>query len=59
MVSYGITGLERVKEERAILVCDILFQKDGVPCHYGVIVQDYLNDSFPNRWIWRDQELRI
>lgn len=27
--------------------------KMGAPPHYGRIVRNYLNDTFPNRWIGR------
>ncbi|KAJ8874378.1 hypothetical protein PR048_025226 [Dryococelus australis] len=30
---------------------DYVFQHEGKPCHYVVIVQDYLNNWFPERWI--------
>lgn len=29
------------------------FQHDGAPAHFGEIVQDYLNDAYPERWIGR------
>ena len=29
------------------------FQLDGVPPHYTLHVRDYLNESFPNRWLTR------
>jgi inhibitor of nuclear factor kappa-B kinase subunit alpha len=29
----------------------VVFQQDGAPCHYAVIVRDYLDRSFPSRWI--------
>jgi len=32
---------------------DVWFQQDGAPPHYGRIVRNYLNDTFPNRWIGR------
>jgi len=28
-------------------------QHDGVPSHYTRHVRDYLNESFPNRWLGR------
>ena len=31
----------------------VVFQHDGAPCHYAVIVRDYLNSRLPNRWIGR------
>ncbi|KAJ4436649.1 hypothetical protein ANN_16780 [Periplaneta americana] len=31
----------------------VAFQHDGAPCHYAAIIQNYLNDQFPNRWIGR------
>ena len=31
----------------------VVFQQDGAPCHYALIVCDYLNSRFPNRWIGR------
>ena len=27
------------------------FQRDGAPPHYTRHVRDYLNESFPNRWL--------
>ena len=27
------------------------FQQDGVPCHYVLVVHDYLSRTFPNCWI--------
>jgi len=32
---------------------DVWFQQDGALPHYGRIVRNYLNDTFPNRWISR------
>ncbi|EFN82476.1 hypothetical protein EAI_06335, partial [Harpegnathos saltator] len=32
---------------------DVWFQQDGASPHYGRIVRNYLNDTFPNRWIGR------
>jgi len=29
------------------------FQHDGAPPHYNQHVRDYLNESFPNRWLGR------
>jgi len=29
------------------------FQHDGAPSHYILHVMQYLNDTFPNRWIGR------
>lgn len=31
----------------------IWFQQDGAPPHFGINVRQYLNDTFPNRWIGR------
>ena len=30
------------------------FQQDGAPPHWGLIVRDFLNETFPNRWIGRN-----
>lgn len=32
----------------------IVFQNDGCPGHWRIIVRDYLNNVFPNAWIGRD-----
>jgi len=32
---------------------EIYFQQDGAPPHYGVIVRQYLNEVFQDRWIGR------
>ena len=31
----------------------VVFQQDGAPCHYAIIVRDYLDRRFPGRWIGR------
>lgn len=31
----------------------LLFQQDGAPPHYATIVREYLNSTFPERWIGR------
>ena len=31
----------------------LVFQQDGAPPHWGLIVRDFLNKTFPNRWIGR------
>ena len=32
---------------------DIWFQQDGAPPHFGIHVRNYLNETFPGRWIGR------
>ncbi|GBO37593.1 hypothetical protein AVEN_15636-1, partial [Araneus ventricosus] len=32
----------------------VIFQQDGAPPHYGNIVRQFLNTTFPQRWIGRD-----
>jgi hypothetical protein len=29
----------------------VVFQQDGAPCHYAIIVCEYLDRHFPGRWI--------
>jgi len=29
----------------------VVFQQDGAPCHYAIIVRDYLDRRLPGRWI--------
>ena len=31
-----------------------MFQQDGAPPHWGLIVRDFLNETFPNQWIGRN-----
>ena len=31
----------------------VVFQQDGAPRHYAIIVRDYIDRSFPGRWIGR------
>ncbi len=33
---------------------DIIFQQDGAPPHWTVVVRAVLNEKFPGRWIGRD-----
>ena len=35
------------------IVRTIQFQQDGVPPHYSTTVHNWLNDTFPGRWIDR------
>lgn len=35
------------------ILCSVIYQQDGAPPHYANIVRDYLNETFPNRWIGR------
>lgn len=32
---------------------NIWFQQDGAPPHYSIAVRNFLNETFPNRWIGR------
>ena len=32
---------------------EVWFQQDGVPARYALTVRDYLNDTFPDKWIGR------
>ena len=32
----------------------VSFQQDGAPPHWGLAVRQFLNDTFPERWIGRD-----
>ena len=32
----------------------VIFQKDGAPSHWGLEIRQFLNETFPNRWIGRD-----
>ena len=32
----------------------VVFQQDGAPPPWGLIVRDFLNKTFPNRWIGRN-----
>lgn len=31
----------------------VVFQQDGAPPHFALVVRDYLNQAFPGRWIGR------
>jgi hypothetical protein len=35
----------------------VIFQQDGAPPHWGRIVRDYLDATFPNRWLGTDGPL--
>lgn len=32
---------------------EMFFQHDGAPAHFGLLVRNWLNENFPNRWIGR------
>ena len=34
-----------------------VFQQDGAPAHYGRVVRDYLDSTFPRRWIGRSGQM--
>lgn len=40
-------------EEAARENQEVWFQHDGCPAHFGVNVREYLDQTFPNRWIGR------
>ena len=31
----------------------VVLQQDGAPAHFAIHVYDYLNETFPGRWIGR------
>ena len=33
---------------------NVIFQQDGAPPHWALVVRDSLNENFPNSWIGRD-----
>ena len=35
----------------------VIFQQDSAPPHWGVAVCQFLNDTFPERWIGRDESI--
>ena len=35
----------------------IIFQQDGAPPHWGLEVCQFLNETFPDRWIGRDSPI--
>lgn len=37
---------------------DVVFQQDGAPAHFKREVKDFLNATFPNRWIGRNGPIR-
>lgn len=57
----GATYLTFLRDELPILLEDVplairrnmFFQHDGCPAHFSVNVQEFLNLTFPNRWIGR------
>lgn len=40
-------------EDNAIFDDRLWFQQDGAPPHYAVVVRQYLDEAFPQRWIGR------
>lgn len=36
----------------------MVIQNDGAPCHYATQVRNYLNETYPNRWIGRNGPIR-
>lgn len=50
---YAVPLIEQAADEQNIDFDDVIFQQDGHPAHFALIVRDYLNQTFPNRWIER------
>jgi transposase len=42
-----------INNEVGPLLRNTWFQQDGAPPHFGLAVRNYLNNTFPNRWIGR------
>lgn len=40
-------------EDQNIDFDDVYFQQDGAPAHFARDVRDFLDDTFPDRWIGR------
>ena len=38
------------------ILASVIYQQDGAPSHYANTMRDYLNDTFPNRWIERSAD---
>ena len=36
-----------------VILDTAVYQQDGAPAHFALIVRDYLNGTFPERWIGR------
>lgn len=47
LVNFAVPQVEHLQPT-------IIFQQDGAPPHWSRNVRDYLNETFPNRWIGRD-----
>lgn len=51
--------LPELMEEVPLVVRENMwYQHDGAPAHYGTVVRNYLNRTFPNRWIGRGGPIR-
>lgn len=48
---YVFPQIDEIEREKGI---EVTFQQDGAPCHYSLIVQEALNNRFPDRWIGRN-----
>jgi hypothetical protein len=35
------------------MMTNAIFQQDGALAHYASIVTEFLDETFPRRWIWR------
>lgn len=43
----------RIQEITGLAFEQVWFQQDGAPAHFAVIIRDYLNEIFHNKWIGR------
>lgn len=37
----------------------IIYQQDGAPVHFGIIVRNWLNTNYPDRWIGRGGPIEL
>lgn len=52
--SYLALLVDYVAPQLGVLQPSIIFQQDGAPPHWGLRVREFLNRTFPDRWIGRD-----
>lgn len=48
-----VPAIQNAAADQNINMAEVYFQQDGASVHYSVLVRNYLNNEFPERWIGR------
>lgn len=58
LMDHILPGIEQAADEQNIDLDDVFFQQDGHPAHYAIVVREFLDNFFPNKWIGRSGPIK-